>query len=82
MRETDILMHGVIHLQHDTVKIHGELGYENVKTIRRNCDYERAGLSWIVINQDLAKNCNLDEADLAEYLFYHELAKRNALNNL
>lgn len=82
LRETDILLDNVVHLQHDTVKIHGELGYENIKTMRRNADYERAGLPWIVINEDLAKNCNLDEADLAEYLFYHELAKRNARGNL
>ena len=78
MRETDILLNKTVHLQHDTEKIHGELGFENEKTLRRNADYERAGLPYIIINQDLAKMCGLDEADLAEYLFYHELSKINA----
>ncbi len=78
MRETDILLNNTVHLQHDTEKIHGELGFENEKTLRRNADYERAGLPYIIINQDLAKMCDLDAADLAEYLYYHELSKRNA----
>ena len=78
-RETDILLNNKVHLQHDTVKIHGELGFENEKTLRRNADYLRAGLPLIIVNQDLAKNCNLAEADLAEYLFYHELSKINAM---
>jgi len=77
-RETDILLNKTVHLQHDTVNIHGELGFENVKTLRRNADYARARIPYIIINQDLAKMCNLDEADLTEYLFYHELSKINA----
>ncbi len=81
-RETDILLNNFVHLQHDTVKIHGELGYENKKTLNRNEDYARANLPYIIINQDLAKMCNLDEADLTAYLFYHELSKRNAMRNL
>ena len=77
-RETDIWLNKKVHLQHDTVKIHGELGFGNEKTLRRNADYERSGLPYIIINQDLAKMCNLDEGDLTEYLFYHELSKVNA----
>jgi len=77
-RETDLLLNNIIHLQHDTVKIHGELGFENEKTIRRNADYMRAKLPLIIINQDLARSCNLAEHDLAQYLFYHELSKLNA----
>ena len=78
MRETDLLLNNIIHLQHDTVKIHGELGFENEKTIRRNADYMRAKLPLIIINQDLARSCNLEEGDLAEYLFYHKLSELNA----
>jgi len=81
-RETDILLNDMVHLQHDTVKIHGELGYGNTKTVRRNADYERAGLPYVIINEDLAKMCGLDEADLTEYLFYHEVAKWKARYNL
>ena len=77
-RETDLLLNNIVHLQHDTVKIHGELGFENEKTIRRNADYLRAKLPLIIINQDLAKSCNLDEGDLTEYLFYHKLSELNA----
>ena len=77
-RETDLLLNNIIHLQHDTVKIHGELGFETEKTIRRNADYLRAKLPLIIINQDLAKSCNLDEGNLTEYLFYHKLSELNA----
>ena len=77
-RETDLVLNKKIHLQHDTVKIHGELGFENAKTLRRNADYERAGYPYIIINADLAKANNLEEGDLAEYLYYHELSKIQA----
>jgi len=78
LRETDLLLNNIVHLQHDTVKIHGELGFENEKTIRRNADYMRAKLPLIIINQDLAKICELDEARLSVYLFYHKLSELNA----
>lgn len=78
--ETDLLLNNVIHLHHDTVKIHGELGSPNKKTLQRDTDYERAGLPYIIINADLAKECRLCEADLAEYLYYHELQKQEVKN--
>ena len=77
-RETDLVLNKKVHLQHDTVKIHGELGFETTKTLRRNADYERAGLPYIIINEDLAKANNLEEGDLTEYLYYHELSKIQA----
>jgi len=60
-------------IEHDTQKIHGELSEPNEKTLRRNADYMRADIPFIVINSDLAKMNNLDEADLTIYLYYHKL---------
>jgi len=67
-------------LEHDTVKVHGELGFENKKTLQRNADYIRAGISFSVINADLAKHLNLDESKLCAYLYFHEKMKQNAVN--
>lgn len=79
-RETDLLLNNQIHLQHDSFEIHGELGSENQKTVERNADYLRAKIPYCIVNQATAKNCGeLDEADLAEYLFYHEISKLNAM---
>jgi len=77
-RVPDLILNKQIFLEHDTAKIHGELGFANTKTLRRNADYERAGIDYVIINQDLAKECHLDEADLAEYLYYHKLAEIQA----
>lgn len=62
---------GII-LEHDTNKIHGDLSEPNGRTIKRNCDFARAGLTYAVINADLAKELDLDESKLAIYLFYHK----------
>ena len=77
-RIPDLILNKQVFLEHDTAKIHGELGYANKKTLRRNCDYHRAGIDYVIINQDLAKECHLDEADLAQYLYYHKLAEIQA----
>ena len=65
-------------IEHDTQKVHGELGYENEKTVRRNADYMRAGFHFAVINADMAKECGLNEAGLARYLIPYEKMKINA----
>jgi len=65
-------------LEHDTTKIHGELGWENERTLNRNKDYCRAGVARITINQDLAKHLGLDEANLAIYLYYHKISELKA----
>ena len=59
--------------EHDTFKIHGELSDPNERTVRRNGDYKRAGINFIIINEDLCKELNLDESKLAVYLYYHKL---------
>ena len=64
-------------LEHDTVKAHGELGFENENTLKRNKDFARAGIPFAVINADLAKMYSLNESSLAAYLYYHELMKIN-----
>ena len=66
-------------LEHDTIKVHGELGYENEKTLKRNRDFVRAGIPFVVVNADLCKELKLDESSLAEYLHYHELMKQNCM---
>jgi len=68
-------------LEHDTVKTHGELGFENEKTLKRNRDFARAGISFVVINADLCKMYGLDESNLSAYLYYHELMKINCKND-
>lgn len=60
-------------LEHDTFKIHGELSEPNERTTRRNNDYKRAGLNFIIINEDLCKELGLDETKLAVYLYYHKI---------
>lgn len=73
--EADLVLNNTIILHHDTVKIHGELSYPDQKTLKRDMDFERAGYSYFIINQDLAKQLCLNEAQLAEYLYYHETHK-------
>lgn len=65
-------------LEHNTTKIHGELGFENAKSRTKYADYIRGKQHFIIINQDLCKELNIDEGDLAIYLHYHELAKIKA----
>ena len=65
-------------LEHDTVNLHGELGYENDKTKRRNNDYARTKRPYFVINQELCKALGLDQAKLSEYLYYHTLSQINS----
>ena len=77
--EADLVLNDTIILHHDTNYTHGELGYPNDKTLQRDSDFEKAGLPYIVINADLAEMYNLDEGDLAVYLYYHELQKLEAL---
>ena len=93
-RETDLLLNGKVHLQHDTIKVHCELGYEKFegergdkdkkrnKTLKRNNDYWKywmeKGEPFIVLNQDLAKLLDLNEGALTAYLYYHALMLENA----
>ena len=75
VRLPDLIIRGVpeIILEHDTTKLHGELGYANERTHKRNQDYAKANRPFIIVNEDLAKLLKLDEASLATYLYYHEL---------
>lgn len=60
-------------LEHDTFKVHGELSEPNATTQKRNSDYMRTNRPFFVINADLAKQLGLDEAKLANYLYFHTL---------
>ena len=73
--EADLVLNDTIILHHDTVKIHSELSMPDAKTLKRDMDFERAGFNYIIINADLAKHLCLDEAQLAEYLYYQEMHK-------
>lgn len=75
IRLPDLIIKGTpeIILEHDTIKVHGELGYSNERTHKRNQDYARSNRPFIIVNEDLAKMLKLDEANLATYLYYHEL---------
>jgi len=69
-------------IEHDTVKVHGELSEPNTKTLRRNCDYLSADIPFVVINEDLCKMFNLDQGDLAIYLYYHKLMELKSREEL
>ncbi len=71
--EADLVLNDTIILHHDTMKIHSELSTPDPKTLKRDMNFERAGLNWFIINADLAKHLGLDEAALSEYLYYHKL---------
>jgi len=79
VRNPDLIIGKRIIMEHDTVKLHGELGYENERTLRRNGDFTITGRPFTVINADLAKQLGLDEGNLAVYLYFHECMKINAL---
>ena len=85
--ETDLILNGTVHLQHDTVKVHSEIGFERVendknkhriRTLRRNADYLRANIPFCVLNQDLARELQLNEGALTVYLYYHTMMNANA----
>jgi len=65
-------------LEDDTVKSHGELGFEEGRTLNRNEDYVRAKRPFFVINEDLAKKLQLDQARLSIYLYYMTLSQIRA----
>lgn len=75
VRLPDLLIKGIpeIILEHDSIKVHGELGYANERTLKRNQDYAKSNRPFIIVNEDLAKMLKLDQAALATYLYYHEL---------
>lgn len=63
----------------DSVKVHGELGFCNEKTFRRNRDYYAIDQPFCVVNEDLADILGLDHAKLANYLAYHAVDQFQAL---
>ena len=77
IRLPDLIVKGTpeIILEHDTVKLHGELSFENERTLSRNRDYAKSNRPFFVINEDLAKQLKLDEPSLASYLYYHTLSQ-------
>lgn len=79
VRNPDLIIGKRVIMEHDTVKLHGELGYENERTLRRNGDFTITGRPFTVINADLCKTLGLDESMMAVYLYYHECMKINAL---
>lgn len=81
VRNPDLIIGKTVIVEHDTVKIHGELGFENERTVRRNGDYVITNRNFIIINEDLAKELGIDEAKLVVYLYYHEIMKINAYKN-
>ena len=96
-RESDLVLNQRVHVQHDTVKVHCELGFESTpndrsdkdkkrnKTAKRNSEYwdkwMKTGTPFIVINQDLARMLDLNEGALTAYLYYHALMLENARNH-
>jgi len=64
--------------EHDNVRTHGELGFEDEKTLRRNTDYWLAKRPFFVINENLAEHCGLNEVGLFYYLYYHTLSQFHA----
>ena len=80
VRQPDLIIKGVpeIILEHDSIKVHGELGWENERTLKRNQDYARSNRPFFVINEDLAKLLGLDQVALATYLYYHTLSQFRA----
>lgn len=88
--ESDLILNDRVHLQHDTVQNHCELGFEleenknenkekkRIRTQKRNRGYYKANIPFFVINEDLAKLLNIDEGALTVYLYYHTLMLQNA----
>ena len=87
VHETDLLLNGKVHLQHDTVKVHCDLGFERIendrdkhrlRTLRRNSHYLGAKIPFCVLNEDLARMLGLEEGPLTAYLYYHTMMYENA----
>ena len=79
VRIPDLTINKLVIGELDSVKVHGELGVgENERTKKRNVDYFLIGRPFFVINEDLAKHLQLDQARLGTYLYYHSLMYRNA----
>ena len=55
--------------------IHGSLEFQTEKTRRRNADYNRAGIIYILLNEEQMKAENLDMCDLASYRVREVLSK-------
>ena len=91
IRIPDLTINKIVLGEDDTVKTHGELGIypkdpkdmdeKTKRTLRRNTDYFLINRPFFVINEDLAKHLQLDQAKLANYLYYHSLMYFNALEN-
>lgn len=81
-REPDLILdpktRNEMYLEHDTYKTHGELSSPNERTQRRNEDFARAKRPFFIINADLAKQLQLDEAKLTIYLYHHTISQMKA----
>lgn len=64
-------------------KSHGGLGSidESTATQKRNADFTRANMPYVIVNEELADYLNLDKIKLMEYLIYHKLSEEMARNN-
>lgn len=72
----------VVLCEHDTVNIHGDLGYESEKTMRRNRDYKRTKRPFFVVNADLCREIEKliipFETKIMLYLYYHTISQWRA----
>ena len=58
--------------------VHGDLELPNEKTLRRNADYNRAGIIYIILNEQQCEAENIDFCDLASYRVREVLSKLKA----
>ncbi len=61
--------------------IHGSLEMPTEKTMKRNADYNRAGIIYILLNEEQCKAENLPVVDLASYRVREVLTKLEAGDN-
>ncbi len=63
-------------------KSHGGLGSidESNATQKRNADFTRAGIPYVIVNEELADYLKLDYVKLMEYLIWHKLSEEMAKN--
>ena len=59
--------------------VHGSLEFQSEKTKRRNADYNRAGIIYILLNEEQCKAENMDLADLASYRVREIMCKVDSL---
>ncbi len=59
--------------------VHGSLEFQTEKTKRRNADYNRAGLIYILLNEEQCKAENMDLSDLASYRVREIMCKVDSL---